>query len=154
MAGVRPGVPASATACRSGSSSALLGYTPCVPLFPPPLERSHPQRGFVAEPLLNHCVPLCTRDLEIMDAGFQALTEASAGAIGGLLSTTILYPLDTCKTKFQAEAKEDGHNRYRCWCRMSVGFVSRFPVLQIRALALSAGTCWTFCGKLFFQEMF
>lgn len=48
-----------------------------------------------------------------MDANFQALTEATAGAVGGLLSTTILYPLDTCKTKFQADAQQGGLQRYR-----------------------------------------
>eukprot|EP00271_Cylindrocystis_brebissonii_P005026 TRINITY_DN1697_c0_g5_i1.p1 TRINITY_DN1697_c0_g5~~TRINITY_DN1697_c0_g5_i1.p1 ORF type:complete len:451 (-),score=88.01 TRINITY_DN1697_c0_g5_i1:1392-2744(-) len=48
-----------------------------------------------------------------MDSGWKALTEASAGAVGSLLSTTLLYPLDTCKTKFQAEAKEGNSRRYR-----------------------------------------
>lgn len=33
----------------------------------------------------------------------ESLTEATSGAIGALLSTTILYPLDTCKTRYQAE---------------------------------------------------
>jgi hypothetical protein len=34
---------------------------------------------------------------------FKALQEATAGAVGGLLSTTILYPLDTCKTRYQVK---------------------------------------------------
>ncbi|CAI5507827.1 unnamed protein product [Closterium sp. Naga37s-1] len=46
------------------------------------------------------------------DPSLRALTEATAGAVGGLLSTTILYPLDTCKTRFQAEAASDGRKRY------------------------------------------
>lgn len=47
------------------------------------------------------------------EASLHALTEATAGAVGGLLSTTLLYPLDTCKTKFQAEAEAQGRQRYR-----------------------------------------
>eukprot|EP00850_Spirogloea_muscicola_P000841 SM000003S11086 [mRNA] locus=s3:773450:775290:- [translate_table: standard] len=46
-------------------------------------------------------------------AEFEALTEATAGAAGSLLSTTLLYPLDTCKTKFQAEAQHGAARRYR-----------------------------------------
>ena len=29
----------------------------------------------------------------------ESLTEATSGAIGALVSTIVLYPLDTCKTK-------------------------------------------------------
>eukprot|EP00850_Spirogloea_muscicola_P009878 SM000056S17996 [mRNA] locus=s56:562649:564485:- [translate_table: standard] len=46
-------------------------------------------------------------------ADFEALTEATAGAAGSLLSTTLLYPLDTCKTKFQAEAQHGASRKYR-----------------------------------------
>eukprot|EP00850_Spirogloea_muscicola_P014698 SM000107S14064 [mRNA] locus=s107:195411:197237:- [translate_table: standard] len=46
-------------------------------------------------------------------ADFEALTEATAGAAGSLLSTTLLYPLDTCKTKFQAEAQHGAARKYR-----------------------------------------
>ncbi|KAL9237614.1 hypothetical protein vseg_012141 [Gypsophila vaccaria] len=38
-----------------------------------------------------------------MGLDIEAIREASAGAIGALVSTTILYPLDTCKTKFQSD---------------------------------------------------
>lgn len=48
-----------------------------------------------------------------MELDFKALTEATSGAVGGLLSTTVLYPLDTCKIKFQAEACEGGEAKYR-----------------------------------------
>ncbi|KAI5076479.1 hypothetical protein GOP47_0009052 [Adiantum capillus-veneris] len=48
-----------------------------------------------------------------MGIDFEALTEATSGAVGGLLSTTILYPLDTCKTKYQAEAHTSKHCKYR-----------------------------------------
>lgn len=43
----------------------------------------------------------------------ESLVEATSGAVGSLLSTTILYPLDTCKTKFQAENKAHQHQKYR-----------------------------------------
>jgi hypothetical protein len=34
-------------------------------------------------------------------------------AIGSLLSTTILYPLDTCKTRYQADVGANGQQKYR-----------------------------------------
>ncbi|KAH8490939.1 hypothetical protein Peur_064896 [Populus x canadensis] len=48
-----------------------------------------------------------------MGADLESLSEATSGAIGSLLSTTILYPLDTCKTKYQAEARDHGQQKYR-----------------------------------------
>ncbi|BBM97272.1 solute carrier family 25 (peroxisomal adenine nucleotide transporter), member 17 [Marchantia polymorpha subsp. ruderalis] len=48
-----------------------------------------------------------------MGFDFEALAEASSGAVGGLLSTTILYPLDTCKTKYQAESTAGSARKYR-----------------------------------------
>lgn len=47
-----------------------------------------------------------------MGIDFDALTEATSGAVGGLLSTTILYPLDTCKTRYQAEARTSKYRKY------------------------------------------
>ncbi|OVA06411.1 hypothetical protein BVC80_8249g5 [Macleaya cordata] len=38
-----------------------------------------------------------------MAVNLESLSEATSGAIGALLSTTVLYPLDTCTTKYQAE---------------------------------------------------
>lgn len=43
----------------------------------------------------------------------ESLAEASSGAVGALVSTAVLYPLDTCKTKFQAEVRSHGQQRYR-----------------------------------------
>ncbi|WCJ23705.1 peroxisomal adenine nucleotide carrier 1 [Euphorbia peplus] len=43
----------------------------------------------------------------------ESLSEALSGAIGSLASTTILYPLDTCKTKYQAEFKAHDQQKYR-----------------------------------------
>eukprot|EP00250_Pteridium_aquilinum_P012458 c20738_g1_i1 orf=216-1205(-) len=48
-----------------------------------------------------------------MGSSFEDLAEATSGAIGGLLSTSILYPLDTCKTKYQAEARDGQTRKYR-----------------------------------------
>ncbi|XP_077218547.1 peroxisomal adenine nucleotide carrier 1-like [Tasmannia lanceolata] len=48
-----------------------------------------------------------------MVVDLESLSEATSGAIGSLLSTTILYPLDTCKTKYQAEVQAQGHQKYK-----------------------------------------
>lgn len=48
-----------------------------------------------------------------MGVDLESISEATSGAIGSLLSTTILYPLDTCKTRYQAEARADGRQKYR-----------------------------------------
>jgi hypothetical protein len=45
-----------------------------------------------------------------MGVDLESLSEATSGAIGSLLSTTILYP---CKTKYQAEARDHGQQKYR-----------------------------------------
>ncbi|KAH8960960.1 hypothetical protein BDL97_05G025100 [Sphagnum fallax] len=47
-----------------------------------------------------------------MGLDFESLTEATSGAVGGLLSTTFLYPLDTCKTKYQAEVRAGASRKY------------------------------------------
>ncbi|KAJ0981545.1 hypothetical protein J5N97_009800 [Dioscorea zingiberensis] len=44
---------------------------------------------------------------------WESLSEATSGAVGALISTTILYPLDTCKTKYQAEVRSPGEQKYR-----------------------------------------
>ncbi|KAJ1262744.1 hypothetical protein BS78_09G133400 [Paspalum vaginatum] len=45
---------------------------------------------------------------------WESLAEATSGAVGSLVSTTVLYPLDTCKTKFQAELQtHHGAHKYR-----------------------------------------
>ena len=45
---------------------------------------------------------------------WESLAEATSGAIGSLVSTTVLYPLDICKTKFQAELQtHQGAQKYR-----------------------------------------
>ncbi|WOL06743.1 peroxisomal adenine nucleotide carrier 1 isoform X1 [Canna indica] len=44
---------------------------------------------------------------------WESLTEATSGSVGALVSTTVLYPLDTCKTKYQAEVQSHGRQKYR-----------------------------------------
>lgn len=48
-----------------------------------------------------------------MGFDLESLSEATSGAIGALVSTTILYPLDTCKTKYQAEVRARHQQKYR-----------------------------------------
>ncbi|KAI9114901.1 hypothetical protein K1719_013914 [Acacia pycnantha] len=48
-----------------------------------------------------------------MQLDLESLSEATSGAIGSLVSTTVLYPLDTCKTKYQAEVQAKQQRRYR-----------------------------------------
>lgn len=48
-----------------------------------------------------------------MGLDLESISEATSGAIGSLVSTTILYPLDTCKTKYQAEVRAHGQQKYR-----------------------------------------
>ncbi|XP_068332845.1 peroxisomal adenine nucleotide carrier 1-like [Pyrus communis] len=48
-----------------------------------------------------------------MGIDLESVAEATSGAIGALVSTTILYPLDTCKTKYQAEVRAHHQQKYR-----------------------------------------
>lgn len=48
-----------------------------------------------------------------MGFDLESVSEATSGAIGALVSTTILYPLDTCKTKYQAEVRTHHQQKYR-----------------------------------------
>ncbi|RAL52489.1 unnamed protein product [Cuscuta campestris] len=48
-----------------------------------------------------------------MGGDLESVAEATSGAIGAIVSTTILYPLDTCKTKYQAELQSHGQRKYR-----------------------------------------
>ncbi|KAF5452477.1 hypothetical protein F2P56_027472 [Juglans regia] len=48
-----------------------------------------------------------------MGFDLESLSEATSGAIGALVSTTVLYPLDTCKTKYQAEVRTHHQQKYR-----------------------------------------
>ncbi|KAL2650838.1 hypothetical protein R1flu_018966 [Riccia fluitans] len=71
-----------------------------------------------------------------MGFDFDALAEATSGAVGGLLSTTILYPLDTCKTKYQAESREGSARKYRSlWDVLWEAVESRNPLSLYQGLA-------------------
>lgn len=48
-----------------------------------------------------------------MSVDLESISEATSGAIGALVSTTFLYPLDTCKAKYQAEVRDRGQQKYR-----------------------------------------
>ncbi|XP_022138767.1 peroxisomal adenine nucleotide carrier 1-like [Momordica charantia] len=63
-----------------------------------------------------------------MGFDLESVAEATSGAIGALVSTTALYPLDTCKTKYQAENQSHHHRKYRnitdvLWEAISTGHV-------------------------------
>lgn len=47
-----------------------------------------------------------------MALNLESISEATSGAIGALVSTTILYPLDTCKSKYQAEVRAHHQAKY------------------------------------------
>lgn len=89
-------------------------------------------------------VPLCPflRWVGIgMGFDLESLSEATSGAIGALVSTTVLYPLDTCKTKYQAENQSQHQRKYRFVALNFISFfVSRalsncltFPKMLIRS---------------------
>ncbi|XP_010255946.1 PREDICTED: peroxisomal adenine nucleotide carrier 1-like [Nelumbo nucifera] len=66
-----------------------------------------------------------------MAVNLESITEATSGAIGALLSTTILYPLDTCKTKYQAEVRTHGQQKYRNLSDVLWEAVSKRQVLSL-----------------------
>lgn len=65
-----------------------------------------------------------------MGFDMESVAEATSGAIGALVSTTILYPLDTCKTKYQAEVR--GPNpKYRNLSDVLLEAISKGQVLSL-----------------------
>ncbi|KAH1161601.1 hypothetical protein AAZX31_01G044200 [Glycine max] len=66
-----------------------------------------------------------------MNVDLESLAEATSGAIGSLISTTILYPLDTCKTKYQAEARSSGRIKYRNLTDVLLEAISNRQVLSL-----------------------
>ncbi|XP_044467928.1 peroxisomal adenine nucleotide carrier 1-like [Mangifera indica] len=72
-----------------------------------------------------------------MGVDLESLSEATSGAVGSLLSTTILYPLDTCKTKYQAEVKAHGQQKYR---KLSDVFWEAISTGQVASLYQGLGT--------------
>jgi hypothetical protein len=67
----------------------------------------------------------------------ESISEATSGAIGALVSTTILYPLDTCKAKYQAEVRAHGQQKYR---HLSDVFWEAISTRQVLSLYQGLGT--------------
>ncbi|XP_043697709.1 peroxisomal adenine nucleotide carrier 1-like [Telopea speciosissima] len=91
---------------------------------------------------------------------FESLTEATSGAIGALLSTTILYPLDTCKTKYQADVRSQGQAKYRylsdvLWEAISTGQVfSLYQGLGTKNLQSFISQFVYFFGYSYFKKLY
>lgn len=65
------------------------------------------------------------------DANFESLSEAASGAVGALVSTTVLYPLDTCKTKYQADGGSNGQLKYRKFSDVLFEAISKGQILSL-----------------------
>ncbi|KAK8959884.1 Peroxisomal adenine nucleotide carrier 1 [Platanthera guangdongensis] len=65
------------------------------------------------------------------DVNFESLSEAASGAVGALVSTTVLYPLDTCKTKFQADGGSHGQLKYRNFSDVLFEAISKGQILSL-----------------------
>ncbi|KAL5566096.1 hypothetical protein UlMin_029260 [Ulmus minor] len=95
-----------------------------------------------------------------MGVDLESISEATSGAIGSLLSTTILYPLDTCKTRYQAEARADGLQRYRnlsdvLWEAISKGqFLSLYQGLLTKNLQSFSAQFVYFYGYSYFKRLY
>ncbi|KAF5189061.1 Peroxisomal adenine nucleotide carrier [Thalictrum thalictroides] len=95
-----------------------------------------------------------------MAIDFESLTEATSGAVGSLLSTTILYPLDTCKTKYQAEVRSLGQQRYKnlsdvLWEAIATGKVlSLYQGLGTKNLQSFISSFLYFYGYSYFKRLY
>ncbi|OVA05495.1 Mitochondrial carrier protein [Macleaya cordata] len=95
-----------------------------------------------------------------MAVNLESLSEATSGAIGALLSTTVLYPLDTCKTKYQAENRVQGQQRYRnlsdvLWEAISTHQVlSLYQGLGIKNLQSFISQFVYFYGYSYFKRLY
>ncbi|XP_022743637.1 peroxisomal adenine nucleotide carrier 1-like [Durio zibethinus] len=95
-----------------------------------------------------------------MGVDLESLSEATSGAIGSLLSTTILYPLDTCKTKYQAEVQAHGQRKYRnlsdvLWEAISTGQVpSLYQGLGTKNLQSFIAQFVYFYGYSYFKRLY
>ncbi|TKY51117.1 Peroxisomal adenine nucleotide carrier 2 [Spatholobus suberectus] len=72
-----------------------------------------------------------------MQLDLESLSEATSGAIGSFVSTTVLYPLDTCKTKYQAEVQAHHQRKYR---RISDVLWEAISTHQVLSLYQGLGT--------------
>ncbi|KAI0530833.1 hypothetical protein KFK09_000381 [Dendrobium nobile] len=65
------------------------------------------------------------------NVNFESLAEATSGAVGALVSTAVLYPLDTCKTKYQAEVGSHGQKKYRKLSDVLFEAISKGQILSL-----------------------
>ncbi|KAJ4847290.1 NAD(+) salvage pathway protein [Turnera subulata] len=90
----------------------------------------------------------------------ESVSEATSGAIASLISTTILYPLDTCKTKYQAEIRARHQQKYRkvsdvFWEAISSGkFLSLYQGLGSKNLQSFISSFLYFYGYSFFKRLY
>ncbi|KAE8675380.1 Peroxisomal adenine nucleotide carrier 1 [Hibiscus syriacus] len=95
-----------------------------------------------------------------MAVDLESLSEATSGALGSLLSTTILYPLDTCKTKYQAEVQSHGQRKYRnlsdvLWEAVSTGrILSLYQGLGTKNLQSFIAQFIYFYGYSYFKRLY
>ncbi|KAL0414571.1 UNVERIFIED_CONTAM: Peroxisomal adenine nucleotide carrier 1 [Sesamum radiatum] len=95
-----------------------------------------------------------------MAVDMESLVEATSGAVGALVSTTVLYPLDTCKTKYQAENRAHQHQKYRnisdvLWEAISKGQVlSLYQGLGTKNLQSFVSQFIYFYGYSFFKRLY
>uniref|UniRef100_A0A2P2IWL5 Peroxisomal adenine nucleotide carrier 1-like isoform X1 n=1 Tax=Rhizophora mucronata TaxID=61149 RepID=A0A2P2IWL5_RHIMU len=90
----------------------------------------------------------------------ESLSEATSGAIGALFSTTALYPLDTCKTKYQAEVRAHHQRKYKnvadvFWEAISSRqFLSLYQGLGTKNLQSFISQFIYFYGYSFFKRLY
>ncbi|KAL3648938.1 NAD(+) salvage pathway protein [Castilleja foliolosa] len=95
-----------------------------------------------------------------MEVDLESLVEATSGAVGALVSTTVLYPLDTCKTKYQAENRAHHHQKYRnisdvMWEAISKGqALSLYQGLGTKNLQSFISQFIYFYGYSFFKRLY
>ncbi|KAI3459362.1 hypothetical protein Pfo_016025 [Paulownia fortunei] len=95
-----------------------------------------------------------------MALNMESLVEATSGAVGALVSTAVLYPLDTCKTKYQAENRAHHHQKYRnisdvFWEAISNGQVlSLYQGLGTKNLQSFISQFIYFYGYSFFKRLY
>lgn len=95
-----------------------------------------------------------------MGFDLESVSEATSGAVGALVSTTILYPLDTCKTKYQAELRALNHQKYRnvsdvLWEAISKGRVlSLYQGLGTKNIQSFISQFIYFYGYSFFKRLY
>ncbi|GMJ01862.1 peroxisomal adenine nucleotide carrier 1 [Hibiscus trionum] len=95
-----------------------------------------------------------------MGVDLESLAEATSGAIGALVSTSILYPLDTCKTKYQAEVRAHHQQKYRntsavLWEAIANGqLLSLYQGLGTKILQSFVSQFIYFYGYSFFKRLY